>query len=309
MNTAVSTLSGVWRGCEDVSGYYRSPASYANSAPYGAQACWHWDQGPPTPPTASRPIREAPVVPARGSGDPGTGSSVTCDKCDGAHDTSACPHFRGPRDSHQDAWYLFSGAAGSGKAHLKARECVAPRSIPRESASVVRMPGDGTCLFHSIAYGLGALGHQEDGHTIRQRVCKFIAQKQDFEISGTPLRSWVDWDSQLTVNNYCSRLAGGSFWGGAIEMAACTQIFGVDIGVYEEGYYGGGFNRISDFLCDNRPRGAVLLVYSGRAHYDALVTNRTQAYYDGGGGYSSSGYHQPTRYSNDQDEESGCPFM
>lgn len=306
MNTAVSTLSGVWRGCEDgYGGFERLHQSYAGSGPdpYGSSQWW-WDRSPPTPPMASRAICEAPVVPMRGNpGAFGGGSSSTCDKCDGAHDTSACPHFRGQRDVHKDAWGLYSGAAVAGKAHLQARECVAPRSISRGSASIVRMPGDGSCLFHSIAYGLGAFGHQEDGHTVRQRVSNFFRENPDREISGNPMSSWLYWDSRLTVSNYCSRLSADGFWGGAIEMAACAQIFGVDIGVYEEDYYGGGFRRISDFLCDTPPRGAVLVSYHGRAHYNALA-------YTGGGAanYSATRYGQSSHPAQAEDD-SQCSFM
>lgn len=132
------------------------------------------------------------------------------------------------------------------------------------------MPGDGTCLFHSCAHGLRKLGFSETGPSIRQRVAQFIADEPSFEITGTPLRSWVDWDSSMTVANYVSRLRAGNFWGGAIEMAACAQLFEVDLAVYEQDYFGGSYRRISDFLCDGQARGTLMLLYSGRAHYDAI---------------------------------------
>jgi len=143
---------------------------------------------------------------------------------------------------------------------------------------VVRMPGDGACLFHSIAYGLGNLGFNEDGYSCRRCVADFIHSNPEFEISGTALRSWVDWDSRCNVNSYAQRLSGGGLWGGAIEMAACTQIYGVDVAVYEQDYLG-GFRRISDFIAEKTPRGAILILYSGRSHYDAIVTREA---YSGG---------------------------
>lgn len=326
MQTAVDTLSGVFKGCEgNYDGFERAHASgrpnsdsYAGSGSYGYSFTnWFWD--PPTPPQASRSIREAPVMPPRGRLAVG---GAKCDKCDGPHDTSVCPHFNGPRDEHQDAWSHYSKAAASGHAHHKARECVAPRSLPRGAASVVRMPGDGSCLFHSIAYGLGAFGCQEDGYSIRQRVSNFIAQKPECQIGGTPLSSWVNWDSGVNVSSYCSRLSAGGFWGGAIEMAACAQIFSVDVAVYEQEYYSGAFNRISDFLCDVMPRGAVLLVYSGRAHYDALRVQNMQGHHNLGSADHTSKRHEQVgsrargpgqgpapRRSNDVDDDNSCAFM
>jgi len=191
-----------------------------------------------------------------------------CDKCDEAHETQNCPHFRQARDKHADAWSNYHSASPS-KGPKAFRECSAPRNLSHHAVRVVRVPGDGSCLFHSIAYGLGNLGFREDGHRIRQRVANFIAENPEIEISGTPLRSWVQWDSQMTVQDYASRIYAGGTWGGGVDMAACSQIYSVDVAVYEEdSYY--GYRRISDFLTDVKPRGAVLLLYSGRSHYDAL---------------------------------------
>jgi len=151
------------------------------------------------------------------------------------------------------------------------RNCIAPRGMPHHSVRVMRMPGDGSCVFHSIAFGLKALGYEENGHMVRQKVARFIAERPDTEITGTPLRSWIEWDSRMSVNSYAARLAEGNCWGGAIEIAACAHIFAVDFAVYEEEWNGSGFRRISDFITDAvKPYGAVMLLYSGRAHYDAM---------------------------------------
>ena len=102
-------------------------------------------------------------------------------------------------------------------------------------------------LFHSIAHGLNAMDFGEDGHSVWRRIADFIAVQPDLEITGTPLRSWVEWDSSMSVSSYASRLQGSGLWGGAIEMAACSRVFAVDIGVYEEDWYSSTFRRISDF--------------------------------------------------------------
>lgn len=238
----------------------------------------------PTPPSACSRHREAPSAghprsappstttgASRGSGRRASGAP-RCDRCDEAHPTEACPHFRGKRDDHADAWTHYSAAGALPSKPV--RECVAPRSLSFDDVRSVRMPGDGSCLFHSLAYGLAQFGCREDGPRIRQRIAAFIEQRPDFEISSSPLKSWVDWDSRTTVGSYASRLASGNTWGGAIEMAACAQIFGVDVAVYEQDSYRERYRRISDFLTDQRPRGAVLVVYLGRAHYNALLPSR-----------------------------------
>jgi len=215
-----------------------------------------------------------PAAEVRPPWEPG---NVRCEKCDEAHETEMCPYFKQPREKHTDAWQNYSGVTRSpDRPSKQMRECIAPRGLSYHAVRVIRMPGDGSCLFHSIAFGLNALGyHQEAGHTVRQRVANFISDRPDFEITGTPLRSWIEWDSQMTVSSYANRLLSGSCWGGAIEMAACSQIFAIDVAVYEEDRRG-GFSRISDFITDKKPYGAVLVLYSGRSHYDALQMSSPQ---------------------------------
>jgi len=223
-------------------------------------ACDGWDQlKASTSARVSTALMAASPTSAASSERGGRGAGglggMPCDKCDGAHETERCPHFKQSREQHADSLAHFSGgsaARGSGgAAAAAARQCEAPKTLPQQGYRRFRMPGDGSCLFHSIAFGLKAIGYRsEDGHSVRQRVAEFIAENPEFEITGTPLRDWVNWDSDVSVDNYALRLLRGNLWGGAIEMAACAQIFFVDIVVYEEDYYGGCIRRISDFLAD-----------------------------------------------------------
>lgn len=255
--------------------------------------------------------------PLQVSSSPVASSPVRCDKCDEAHETHLCPHFRQARDAHKDAWSEYQAADGSQKKKSDDRECLAPSAL--QAATVTRMPGDGACLFHSIAHGLYKLGYREDGQRLRQRIANFIEENPDFEVVGTKIGSWIEWDSNNTVAEYVSRLSCGSFWGGGIEMAACAHLFGVDIAVYEEDW-GGSYRRISGFLSDVEPNGAVLLLYSGRAHYDALdasyrESTRIDEYRQHGGGPPGRNRHPPTyrRRDDDDDDEDGddkfCSFM
>jgi len=233
---------------------------------------------------------------------------VRCDRCDEAHETSRCPHFKQDREKHTDAWQSYSGSAPG----RTGRRCDAPRSLPRQAYDVRRMPGDGSCLFHSLAFGLQALGFRHDNRSIRNEVSRFIADNPNFEITGTPLRCWVDWDSRMTVESYAARLSAGSFWGGAIEMAACAQIFLVDIVVYEADYRSGGVLRISDFLVDAKgasPRGTVMVLYSGRSHYDALQLRAGAIGSQQGSAWRSYASSDEGGDGEEEDESSLCSLM
>lgn len=185
---------------------------------------------------------------------------LVCDKCDGKHETDACPYYKKARDNHPDAQKNFYKKLG-GKSTL-------PGSIIR-NARVVRQPGDGSCLFHSMSYGL------RDGssaNSLRREICRFIDKYPHVLIAETPISDWVKWDSQCSTAQYCRKMSGGA-WGGGIEMAVCSLMKEVNIHVYEKSY--SGFQRISAFDHPENPESkhTVRVLYCGGVHYDALVAD------------------------------------
>lgn len=68
---------------------------------------------------------------------------LCCDKCDGKHETNQCPFYKTKRGNHPDEQRNGSKLGGVS-------------SLPGQtlrSARVIRQPGDGSCLFHSMSYG------------------------------------------------------------------------------------------------------------------------------------------------------------
>jgi len=182
----------------------------------------------------------------------------TCDRCDGCHLTDECPIFKKGRDNHPDA------------TRRKPPEMGAPGgNFVLRSARVVRQPGDGSCLFHSMAYGMGG---GENARSLRREIAKWIDANPNLDIADTPVRDWVKWDSGRSVSQY-ARSIGVSGWGGGIEMAACARLKSINIHVYEKrsSMKGGGYQRISCFDVKSS-RKTIHVLYQGGVHYDALVT-------------------------------------
>ena len=192
-----------------------------------------------------------------------SGGELKCDACDGKHATDKCPYFKGkPRDKHPDA------KRASEKKMLGMQS--GPVEILRHgSARVVRQPGDGSCLFHSMCYGLKD-GSNASG--LRREVAKFIENNPSLTISDSPLKDWVQWDSGTSVGAYARRMSTGGVWGGGIEMAAVSHMRRVNVFVYQAA--GGGYKRISSFESPSAGGGAkpktVRVLYGGGVHYDAL---------------------------------------
>jgi len=183
-------------------------------------------------------------------------SSGECDRCDGPHPTEKCPIFRKPRESHPDALRRKPMDMGGGGGNFVL-----------SNARVVRQPGDGSCLFHSLSYGMGGRG----AGSLRTEIASYIRSHPNLLIAETPMKDWVRWDSGLTVNTYAGRMKSGG-WGGGIEMAACARLKNVNVHVYER-TRGGKYKRISCFDAPGGNNKTIHVLYCGGVHYDALVPN------------------------------------
>jgi hypothetical protein len=208
--------------------------------------------------SASSPAASSSSAAASPAG--GKTGKLCCDKCDGNHETDACPYYKKSRDSHPDAQKNFYKKMG-GTSKL-------PGSMIR-LATVVRQPGDGSCLFHSMSYGL------KDGctaATLRSEICQFIAAHPNLKICETPLSDWVKWDSNQSCSEYAKKMSRGS-WGGGIEMACVSNMKRCNVHVYEKSMT--GYKRISAFDYPSEPetRKTIRVLYCGGVHYDALVTS------------------------------------
>lgn len=228
-------------------------------------------QGPQLPPgfkaRLSSPSTGVRKEQCATNGSAGTGGGpAKCDKCDGPHLTDACPHFKKPREEHKDAWVNYGTKGplqmGSDGGNYVLRH-----------ARAVRQPGDGSCLFHSLCFGLnrGNNGGKFAAEALRREIANFIEQNPRLEISGDTLEEWIRWDANASCSAYARRMASGG-WGGGIEMAACSRLKHVSVHVYER-LRSGEFKRIS---CFNHPSAkcTVHVLYQGGVHYDALVPSR-----------------------------------
>ena len=182
--------------------------------------------------------------------------SGPCDKCDGDHHADDCPHFKKARDKHRDAWDKYGSKGGKDGKDVEAPVVV-------RNARVVRQPGDGSCLFHSLAHGVGSSAGK-----LRGQLASFVEESPAAEIAGTPVKDWVNWDCGLTPSAYAKRMRGSGQWGGAIELAIFSHTNRVAVCVYEPNP-GGGYRRISVFGSADAPK-QLHLLYGGRVHYDAL---------------------------------------
>mmetsp|Transcript_143254 Transcript_143254/g.445282 ORF Transcript_143254/g.445282 Transcript_143254/m.445282 type:complete len:371 (-) Transcript_143254:287-1399(-) len=135
---------------------------------------------------------------------------------------------------------------------------------------VVKQPEDGSCLFHSIAFGLG---DRTSGSMLRKQIVAFIVAHPSLKIANTTIREWIRMTSGKSPEAYTKEMTYRGTWGGALELAVAARIKGVNIDVYER--FEGRFRCITTFK--ESPAGrTVNLLYSTEPcrHYDALLLRK-----------------------------------
>eukprot|EP00755_Sulcionema_specki_P030570 Sspe_Gene.94675::Locus_67023_Transcript_1_1_Confidence_1.000_Length_729::g.94675::m.94675 len=139
--------------CPPIQGLGTTPPGGPSGTPLGSaggsSGMSRTQPPPPPPPPASPPDK------------------LCCDKCDGKHLTEKCPYYPKPRENHPDAQRRRPPDMG--------RPC---GNVVITNARVVRQPGDGSCLFHALSYGMNGPG----ATTLRRELADWVCSHPDTEI-------------------------------------------------------------------------------------------------------------------------------
>jgi hypothetical protein len=144
------------------------------------------------------------------------------------------------------------------------------------SGKVVNQPKDGSCLFHSVAFGLGV--QTTTATELRRSIAEYIASEASADISNTSIQDWVLMTEGKGHQAYASIIAAPNAWGGAIELAVAAKIHSVSIHVFERVKTTGWFRCIASFGHKAHPRakGVVNIIYDAH-HFDALVVREVKS--------------------------------
>jgi len=142
------------------------------------------------------------------------------------------------------------------------------------SGLLIEQPKDGSCLFHSIAYGLR---DKVCSWELRRDMAAFIAAHPSEKIADTTIEEWVQMATGKSHQSYARSLAHPDTWGGDLELALATRIMDININVFEPQEAYGHFCCIASFGRPDRTElgSTVSVVYHAEPwrHYDALLVD------------------------------------
>lgn len=135
--------------------------------------------------------------------------------------------------------------------------------------SIIGIPGDGRCLFRSVAHGAclrwgkpaPSESHQRElADDLRARVAdEFIKRREETE-----------WFVEGDFDTYVAQIRKPHIWGGEPELFMASHVLRMPITVYMHDRDAGGLISIAEYGQEYGKENPIRVLYYGFGHYDAL---------------------------------------
>ncbi|KAK1578222.1 hypothetical protein Q3G72_028579 [Acer saccharum] len=135
--------------------------------------------------------------------------------------------------------------------------------------SVIGIPGDGRCLFRSVAHGacLRAGQPPPTGNHQRELADDLRARVADEFIKR---RAETEWFVEGDFDTYVSQIRKPNVWGGEPELFMASHVLRMPITVYMHDKDSGGLISIAEYGQEYGTENPIRVLYHGFGHYDAL---------------------------------------
>ncbi|KAF3493834.1 hypothetical protein DY000_02056543 [Brassica cretica] len=142
--------------------------------------------------------------------------------------------------------------------------------------SVIGIPGDGRCLFRSVAHGFclrsGKMAPSEKvqrelADALRARVAEeFINRREETE-----------WFVEGDFDTYVKQIQKPHVWGGEPELFMASHVLQTPITVHMKDEKAGGLITIAEYGQEYGKEDPIRVLYHGFGHYDALLIHESKA--------------------------------
>ncbi|XP_073052209.1 OVARIAN TUMOR DOMAIN-containing deubiquitinating enzyme 4-like [Primulina eburnea] len=135
--------------------------------------------------------------------------------------------------------------------------------------SVIGIPGDGRCLFRSVAHGAcvrsgknppNEILQKELADELRARVVDELVKR----------REETEWFIEGNFDTYVSNMRKPREWGGEPELLMASHVLQMPITVYMHDRNSGGLIAIAEYGQEYGKDNPIEVLYHGFGHYDAL---------------------------------------
>ncbi|CAN4123154.1 unnamed protein product [Withania somnifera] len=134
--------------------------------------------------------------------------------------------------------------------------------------SVIGIPGDGRCLFRSVAHGACVRSGKPspDENLQRQLADELRAVADEF----IKRREETEWFIEGDFNTYVAQIRNFHVWGGEPELLMASHVLQMPISVYMYDQDASGLISIAEYGQEYGKDNPIKVLYHGFGHYDAL---------------------------------------
>ncbi|KAJ8448174.1 hypothetical protein Cgig2_031898 [Carnegiea gigantea] len=136
--------------------------------------------------------------------------------------------------------------------------------------SVIGIPGDGRCLFRSVAHG-ACLRSGKPAPS--ERLQKDLADELRASVADEFIRrrEETEWFIEGDFDTYVSHMRKPHVWGGESELLMLSHVLRMPITVYMHDNQYGGLVSIAEYGQEYGTDNPIRVLYHGYGHYDALL--------------------------------------
>lgn len=135
--------------------------------------------------------------------------------------------------------------------------------------SVTGIPGDGRCLFRSVAHGACLLsGRPAPSESLQRKLADELRDLVADEF--IKRREETEWFIEGDFDTYVSQMRKPHVWGGEPELLMASHVLRMPITVYMYDNDAGGLISIAEYGQEYGKENPIRLLYHGFGHYEAL---------------------------------------
>ncbi|XP_038974265.1 OVARIAN TUMOR DOMAIN-containing deubiquitinating enzyme 4-like isoform X2 [Phoenix dactylifera] len=135
--------------------------------------------------------------------------------------------------------------------------------------SIEGIPGDGRCLFRSVAHGACLrTGKPSPSENLQKELADELRLKVANEF--ITRRSDTEWFLEGDFDTYVTQIRKPHMWGGEPELLMCSHVLRMPITVYMHTRGSDDLQIISEYGQEYGKEDPIRVLYHGYGHYDAL---------------------------------------
>ncbi|KAG9447159.1 hypothetical protein H6P81_013287 [Aristolochia fimbriata] len=136
------------------------------------------------------------------------------------------------------------------------------------------IPGDGRCLFRSVAHGVCLrAGKPSPSESLQKELADELRSKVVDEF--TKRRADTEWFLEGDFDSYIGEMRQPHTWGGEPELVMSCHVLQTPIAVYMHDNYSGKLKVIAEYGQEYGKENPIRVLYHGYGHYDALQAARS----------------------------------